>query len=313
MHGCSRRLLPLNPLRAFEAAARHLSFTKAAQELNVTQGAISRHIRALEKRLGFPLFIRTPQGLELNHSSRVFAKAIEEAFTHIAWATDRLTTTQSHSVLTLRGYTTFLVRWLLPRLPDFQHRHPDIEVRVVTAANAVQFDRDAVDVGIRYGSGKWPSWRSDLLFSDELIPVCSRQYLQTQKTGSPSAVLSESTLLHHNLRPNDWPDWLRIAGLANFVPKENKYFEDLGIIYESARAGMGFAMMQRSYIENDLVSGDLKQPFDAVLRRDLGYYFVCPSDRADIPKIRIFRDWLLHTANARSVSECNPGVATEAG
>lgn len=291
-----KRLPPLNPLRAFEAAARHLSFTKAAQELNVTQGAISRHIRALEERLGFPLFTRTPQGLELDHSCAVYAKAIEQAFSDIARATDQLRSTQSHSVLTLRGYTTFLVRWLLPRLPAFQERHPEIEVRLMAAANSVRFERDNVDAGIRYGEGNWRSCHSDLLFSDELIPICSRRYLQGRDTRTPAALLAQSTLLHHNLRAGDWPDWLKAAGLESVSAREDKYFEDLGIIYETARAGMGIAIIQKSYITGETSDEFPVQPFDAVLRRPSGYYFVCPSDRVDSPKIRLFREWLLESA-----------------
>lgn len=292
----TKRLPPLNPLRAFEAAARHLSFTKAAQELNVTQGAVSRHIRALEERLGFQLFVRTPQGLALDHSCEVYAKTIGQAFADIARATDQLRSTQSHSVLTLRGYTTFLVRWLLPRLPDFQQRHPEIEVRLVAAANSVRFDRDAVDAGIRYGEGNWRTWQSDLLFNDELVPVCSRRYLETHGAGSQEALISKGTLLHHNLRPNDWPEWLEAARLSGVKPKEDKYFEDLGIIYETARAGMGMAIMQKSYIGGDATSDFPLQPFDTVLNRRFGYYFVCPTDRLDSPKIRLFREWLIETA-----------------
>jgi LysR family glycine cleavage system transcriptional activator len=287
-----RRLLPLNPLRAFEAAARHLSFTRAADELGVTQGAVSRHIRALEERLGFPLFVRTAQGLHLEQAGRVYAQVLQDAFTRIARATDNLIATQTHSVLTIRGYTTFFIRWLIPRLPDFQRTHTDIEVRLVAASTPVDFARDAVDIGIRYGAGHWRSWRSDLLFRDELFPVCGPGYLAQRDTTSPGTLIAESTLLHHNLRSADWSDWLALADCAQ-ARHDNLYFEDLSIVYECARANLGIAIGQRSYIEDDLASGRLVQPFDTVLHRDLGYYLVCPAERADAPKIRLFREWLL--------------------
>lgn len=293
MSDASRRLPPLNPLRAFEAAARHRSFTKAAEELNVTQGAVSRHVRALEDRLGFPLFVRTPQGLELQPSSHAFAQAIERAFMEIAQATERLVATRSHSVLTVRAYTTFLIRWLIPRLPDFQFRHPDIEVRVVAASDSVNFEGDLVDVGIRYGDGAWSGWRSHLLFSDELHPVCSPGYLEATDANDARTILRKCRLLHHNLRPHDWPDWLRITGLDNVPIGGNSYIEDLSIIYESACSGLGLAILQKAYVETDLAAGRLICPFETALTRDLGYHIVCPCERADVPKIKTFRDWIL--------------------
>jgi LysR family transcriptional regulator, glycine cleavage system transcriptional activator len=300
-----RRLLPLNPLRAFEAAARHLSFTRAAEELGVTQGAVSRHIRALEQRLGFPLFARTAQGLHLEQGSRVYAQVLHDAFNRIARATDNLVATQTHSVLTIRGYTTFFIRWLIPRLPDFQRIHTDIEVRLVAATNPVDFDRDAVDIGFRYGRGHWRGWRSDPLFMDELFPVCSPGYLAQRDATAPATLIPQSTLLHHNLRSGDWADWLALADCAR-ARHDNHYFEDLSIVYECARASLGIAIGQRSYIEDDLESGRLVQPFNTVLHRDLGYYLVCPTERADAPKIALFREWLLSRIAAHEPAEYTP-------
>ncbi len=303
-----RRLLPLNPLRAFEAAARHLSFTQAADELGVTQGAVSRHIRALEDRLGFRLFERTAQGLRLEQGGRVYAQVLHDAFTRIARATDNLIATQTHSVLTIRGYTTFFIRWLIPRLPEFQRNHTDIEVKLVAATDPVDFDRDAVDIGIRYGRGHWRGWRSDLLFLDELSPVCGPGYVAQRDASSPATLITKSTLLHHNRRPNDWTEWLAAAGVTQ-IQHDNLYFEDLSIVYECARANLGIAIGQRSYIEDDLASGRLVQPFNTVLHRDLGYYLVCPAERVDAPKIKIFREWLLSYVSGRAPAEQTPRAA----
>lgn len=299
MDGFPRRMPPLNPLRAFEAAARHLSFTRAADELGVTQGAVSRHIRTLEDRLGFPLFARTTQGLRLEQGGRVYAQVLHDAFTRIARATDNLIATQTHSVLTIRGYTTFFLRWLIPRLPEFQLAHSDMEVRLVAATDPVDFDRDAVDIGIRYGNGRWRGWRSDLLFMDDLFPVCGAGYLASRDTTSAAATLTGSTLLHHNRRSGDWADWLAAAGIAH-TQHDNLYFEDLSIIYECARANLGMAIGQRAYIEDDLASGRLVRPFDMTLHRNLGYYLVCPAERADAPKIKLFREWLLACIDKRA-------------
>jgi LysR family glycine cleavage system transcriptional activator len=191
--------------------------------LGVTQGAVSRHIRALEERPGFPLFVRTARGLHLEQGGRVYAQVLQDAFTRIARATDNLIATQTHSVLTIRGYTTFFIRWLIPRLPDFQRTHTDIEVRLVAASTPVDFARDAVDIGFRYGAGHW---RSDLLFRDELFPVCGPGYLAQRDATSPGTLIAESTLLHHNLRS---ADWLALADCAQaeaetMTPQQ---FEDL--------------------------------------------------------------------------------------
>lgn len=290
-----RGLPPLNPLRAFEAAARHRSFTLAAKELGVTQGAVSRHVRALEDRLGFALFDRTAGGLELLPGSRPFAATVSEAFGRILAATESLIATHAHAVLVVRGYTTFLTRWLIPRLPGFQDLHPDVDVRLVSGSTPIDFDREPVDVAVRYGRGRWRGCRADLLFVDELLPVCRPGYLDA--CGATAAdPFGAATLLHHNLRPSDWADWFEASGQPAPARGRARYFEDLGIIYESARAKLGIAMGQRVYVEDDLKAGDLVAPFATLLRRPLGYYLVSRDDRAELPKVRAFRDWLASAA-----------------
>lgn len=290
-----RGLPPLNPLRAFEAAARHRSFTLAAKELGVTQGAVSRHVRALEDRLGFALFARTAGGLDLLPGSRPFAATVSEAFGRITAAAESLIATHAHAVLVVRGYTTFLTRWLIPRLPGFQDLHSDIDVRLVSGSTPIDFDREPVDVAVRYGRGRWRGCRADLLFLDELLPVCRPGYLAS--CGATAAEpFGAATLLHHNLRPSDWADWFEASGQPAPSRGRARYFEDLGIIYESARARLGIAMGQRAYVEGALSAGELVAPFATSLRRPLGYYLVSRDDRADLPKVRAFRDWLASAA-----------------
>ena len=292
------RIPPLNALRAFEAAARWLSFTKAAEELHVTQGAISRQVKLLEDFLGFDLFERTPHGVELNRSGQVYAAAITRSFDEILRATDELGTARTHSVLTIRGYTTFLVRWLTPLLPDFQIRHPNIEVRLVSASDPVDFGRDKVDLGIRYGYGRWKDLECDLLFMDELFPVCSPTLRESVPLRTP-ADLRGCTLLHLNLRCSDWPEWFAAAGVDRPLPGRDVALEDLGVAYQCAVAGFGVAIGQREYVHEDLAAGKLVVPFQPVLRRNRGYYLVCPRERVNLAKIVAFRTWMNRLLEAR--------------
>ncbi len=291
---------PLNPLHAFEVAARHLSFTKAAAELHVTQGAVSRQIKALEDHLGFELFTRTPAGIVLTPGGHAYAAALTDAFARIARATDELVTARSHTVLTIRSYTTFLVRWLIPLLPSFHVAHPNIEVRLVSASDTVDFQRDNVDLAIRYGSGRWRTLESDLLLTDELFPVCSPALAAAADLRTP-ADLARCTFLHLNLRRMDWPDWLAEAGHAGVEPTNHLFFEDLGVVYQCATAGLGVAIGQGAYVADDLAAGRLVAPLDVVLRRTTGYYLVCPKERAGVTKIAAFRQWLRGVAGPASM------------
>lgn len=295
----TRRIPPLNAMRAFEAAARWLSFTKAADELHVTQGAISRQVKLLEEFLGFDLFERTPHGVELNRSGQAYAAALARAFDEIHRATDELGTARTQTVLTIRGYTTFLVRWLTPLLPDFQVRHPNIEVRLVSASDPVDFDRDKVDLGIRYGYGRWKDLESDLLFTDELFPVCSPTLRDRVPLRAPED-LRECTLLHLNLRRQDWPEWFAVAGVDRPISGPEIYLEDLGVAYQCAIAGFGVAIGQWEYLVDDLATRRLVAPFEPVLRRPTGYYLVCPRARAGLAKIAVFRSWLRETLQQRA-------------
>lgn len=299
---------PLNPLHAFEAAARHLSFTKAAAEMNVTQGAVSRQVKALEDHLGFELFNRTPAGIVLTPGGYAYAASLTDAFERIARATDELVTTRSHTVLTIRGYTTFLVRWLIPLLPDFHVKHPNIEVRLVSASDPVDFDRDNADLGIRYGSGRWKLLESELLFTDELFPVCSPKLRATAGLRAPND-LARCTILQLNLRRADWPDWLAEAGCPALRAASDLFLEDLGVVYQCAVAGLGVAMGQAAYVAEDLASGRLVAPFDVTLRRTRGYYLVCPKDRANVTKIDTFRRWLRDILTPRGPLN-GPGART---
>jgi LysR family glycine cleavage system transcriptional activator len=291
------RLPPLSALRAFDCVARHMSFTSAAKELHVTQGAVSHQIRTLERWLGFELFQREGRALRLRRGARSYADAVASALQQIAQETEALRVARSHEILTVRGYTTFLVRWLIPRLPAFQAAHPDVEIKLAASSEPVDFRHDRADVAVLYGSGAWPDLRSDLLFRDELVPVCSPQ-LARMKGKVTAARLLQLPLLHLNARRRDWPDWIEMTGHAREPDRRDMHCEDLSIVYQCAIDGLGVAMGQRNYLSDEIAHGRLVVPLDRPLRREAGYYLVCPRESAADPKIERFRSWLMGTLDA---------------
>ncbi len=287
------QLPPLNPLRVFESVARHLSFTQAAQELHITQGAVSHQIKALEAWLGFALLERGNRRLRLTLGGEHYAASLSRAFLEISNATRELVSTGAKQVLTLRGHTTLFVRWLIPLLPAFQAAHPDINVRLSSAVEGVDFARENADMGIVYGDGPWEGLRNDLLFSDALTPVLAPELAQRLPSPCTTEALLELPLLHSNRRPQHWPDWITLAGAQRGVAVGDMYYEDLSIIYQCATEGLGVALGQLRYLEKDLAQGRLVAPHPLVLRRRRGYHLVCPAGRADEPKIACFRTWLV--------------------
>jgi len=284
---------PLNPLRAFEAVARLLSFTAAAAELHVTQGAVSHQVRALEAWLGFKLFERSGRGLALTRGGIAYAQAVGGAFERIAAATAELTHSRARQVLAIRGYTTFFVRWLIPRLPGFQSAHPDIEIRLSSGIDPVDFERDHADVGILYGSGRWRELRADLLFHDELTPVLTPRLAHAPAGLIDADALAALPHLHLNARRRDWPDWLALAGVRRPSGARELYYEDLSIVTQCAIEGFGVALGQVRYHDEDFAQGRLIAPLALRLRRADGYFLVAPRRRANDSKVEAFRVWLL--------------------
>ncbi|MGH8616842.1 MAG: transcriptional regulator GcvA [Burkholderiales bacterium] len=298
-----QNLPPLNPLRAFEAVARLLSFTAAAAELHVTQGAVSHQVRALEAWLGFKLFERSGRGLALTRGGIAYAQAVGGAFGHIAAATAELTQSRARQVLAIRGYTTFFVRWLIPRLPGFQADHPDIEIRLSSGIEPVDFQRDNADVGILYGGGRWRELQADLLFHDDLTPVLAPRLARTPGGAIDAEALAALPHLHLNARARDWPDWLALAGVRRPPGARDLYYEDLSIVTQCAIEGFGVALGQARYHDEDFAQGRLLAPVALRLRRAEGYFLVAPRRRADDPKVAAFRAWLLAQVVAPPVRE----------
>ncbi|MGY0571038.1 transcriptional regulator GcvA [Bradyrhizobium sp. RDM12] len=289
------RLPSLNGLRAFEAAARHLSFTLAAGELNVTQTAISHQIRRLEEELGIRLFIRQNRALALTPEARDYLPGVRAAFNDLRLATDRLLRKDGDKVLTVSTLASLAAKWLLPRLTDFQEAHPGIDVRITTSTSLVDFQRDDVDAAIRYGRGQWPGLRADWLMADELFPVCSPSLLRGDKPLRQPDDLRGYPLLHtSNANSDDWRLWLTAAGLpADIAKQPGITFDMIFMTIQAAIDGIGVAMGRTSYVSDDIAKGRLVVPFKIALPADAGFYLVSPEGRREAPKLAAFRQWMI--------------------
>jgi LysR family glycine cleavage system transcriptional activator len=298
----------LNGLRAFEAAARHLSFTKAAAELNVTQTAISHQIRRLEEQLGVRLFRRQIRALALTPEGQAYLPDVGAAFADLRAATERLLRPRRQRILTVSTLPTLGAKWLVPRLPAFQEAHPGIEVRISTSMRLVDLAREGVDVAIRFGRGAWPGLRADWLMAEDIFPVCSPALLASPVPLRSPADLAHHTLLYVDYQRDEWQLWLTAAGVA--APETRGQTQrsltfDLSILaLQAAVDGLGVAIGHRSYVEADLAAGRLVAPFELSLPSEAGFYVVCPEALADVPDIAAFRSWLL--ANAGSAGQ-QPG------
>ncbi|WP_035879957.1 transcriptional regulator GcvA [Cupriavidus sp. BIS7] len=293
----ARRIPPLNPLRVFEAVARTSNLTGAAQELHVSQSAVSKQIAVLEEYLGVELFRRERHGVTLTKHGETYAREVLPAFDAIASATARIFRSTSQGALRVRTYTTFAAKWLIPRLPDFQKQHPTIEVRIDNAIPDVDFDRDPADVAIQFGDGRWPRVSCDLLFHDEIEPVCTPAYVKSHRgaRGAKEALLQHRLLVSH-YRRTDWDEWLNFTGLGEVASgTERMSFGSSVMTWQAALDGMGIAIGQTAMLKPELESGRLVRPFALPYRRGKAYYLVRPQVQRESRKIVAFRDWLLTT------------------
>ncbi len=291
----SRRLPPLNALRAFEAAARHLSFTRAADELHVTQTAISHQIKSLEERLRVRLFWRRPRGLLLTEAAQRYLPPVRDAFDRIAVATAQLAATGSSGSLTVSVLPSFAAKWLVPRLGRFRAAHPDLDLRISASSQLIDFARDDVDVGIRMGRGSYPGLRVDRLFGESLVPVCSPELLR-----GPQPLRRPEDLRHHLLLHDDdhsgWQLWLELAGVEGVDAGRGPIFTDSAMVVQAAAEGQGVALARSVLAAGDLAAGRLVRPFEVSVPYDLAYYLVSPEPTAGQPKVSLFRAWLLAEA-----------------
>jgi LysR family transcriptional regulator, glycine cleavage system transcriptional activator len=295
------RLPSLNGLRAFEAAARHLSFTNAASELNVTQTAISHQIRRLEEELGIRLFVRQNRALALTPEAKEYLPGVRAAFNDLRLATDRLLRKDNDHVLTVSTLASLAAKWLLPRLSAFQEAHPGIDVHITTSTSLVDFKSGDVDAAIRYGRGQWGGLRADWLMADQLFPVCSPALLTGNHPLRCPEDLKDHVLLHtSNANSDDWRLWLTAAGLpTNLSTHPGVTFDLIFMTVQAAIDGIGVAMGRTSYVEADIAKGRLVVPFKIALPADAGFYLVYPEATADTPKLAAFRQWLVASAQSK--------------
>ena len=286
----------LTGLRAFEAAARHLSFTRAAAELNVTQAAISHQIRRLEEQLGLQLFVRADRTLTLTRAAQDYLPAIRTAFEDLHTATDRLRRRGGDKVLTVSTTPSMASKWLVPRLGAFQDAHPGIEVRIGTGTRLVDFRRDDVDIAIRYGGGSWPGVRAEWLMEVDIFPVC-RPTLDTptHPLRQPSD-LAHHTLLHVDQYPDEWQLWLTAAGLPGDLSRRPGLTFDQSIVaMQAAMEGLGVALGRTPVADADLAAGRLIRPFDLTLPAEAGYYIVTPEHGDETQELALFRAWIMRS------------------
>ncbi len=297
----ARRLPPLNALRAFEAAARHLSFTKAAEELFVTQAAISHQVKALEESLGLQLFRRFNRRLMLTDAGQAYLPPLRDALDQIATATDRLCKAEDSAALKVSVLPSFAAKWLLPRLSRFRALHPEFDVLVHAAGHLVDFERDGVDVAIRYGRGRYPGLETTFFMDDVVFPVCSPTLLEGAKPLGKPEDLRHHTLLHDPTTDDtskDWVTWLKAAGVTGVDASRGPGFTDSSMVLQAAIEGQGVALGRSALAGNDLEAGRLVQPFGPAIPSDYRYYVVLPPGAAARPKVQVFKDWLLAEAGA---------------
>jgi LysR family transcriptional regulator, glycine cleavage system transcriptional activator len=291
-------LPPLNALRAFTVAARHLSITKAAEELHVTPAAVSHQVKLLEEFVGAPLFIRLTRALKLTDRGQAALPVLSEGFDRLQKGAALLSERQNEDVLTVTTTPAFAAQWLVPRLADFQERHPEIKVRLEATISVVDLRRDGVDVGIRWGPGAYPGLDAQRLFDEEIFPVCSPRLLAGAHPLTSPHDLIHHTLLHAsdgtgNITYADWRMWLNFAGATEVDWRKGPEFAHENMTVQAAVEGHGVALVVTSLVRDNLALGTLVKPFEQVLPTDFSYCLVTPRENREKPAVRAFQDWVL--------------------
>lgn len=291
----SRRLPPLNALRAFEAGARHLSFTRAADELFVTQAAVSHQVKTLEESLGVKLFKRLPRKLVLTDEGRALLPVVSESFARIADAAERITAGAQSQILNVTLTPAFAAKWLTPRFSRFWQRHPEIDLRLHHSISLIDFAREDMDMGVRAGRGEWPGLEAEFLLPIDLTPVCSPALLDGPHPLRTPSDLRHHTLLHED-NQEDWVQWIRLAGVTDVDPRSGRVFNDSPSMIQVALDGQGVALGRTALIADDFRSGKLVRPFDLELSSEVAYHIIYPPGALALPKVKAFRDFLLEEA-----------------
>jgi len=288
------KLPPLNALRVFEASARQLSFTRAAEELFVTQAAVSHQIKALEEFIGIKLFVRKNRALLLTEEGQSYYLDIKDIFNNIQEATEKLFARGEKGAITVCLQPSFAIQWLVPRLNMFNNLHPDIDVRIKAVDNPDGLLTEDVDIAIYYGRGNWPDVYADKLHQEYLIPVCSPRIFSQGKPLKTIDDLVNHTLLHDTSR-KDWKRWFNKVGVKGANVNHGPIFSHSAMVVQAAVHGQGVALAHSAFAKPDMDSGRLVCPFDEVLVSKNSHYMVCREHQCDLGKISAFREWVLDT------------------
>ena len=301
-----RRLPPLNALRAFEAAARHLNFSRAADELSVTPGAVSQQIQNLEDYVGAALFKRTPKGLLLTDAAQTALPALREAFDRLAEAASLLTAAVDGRRLTLTAAPSFAAKWLVPRLGKFEEAYPQVDVWLSAGLDIVDFATGEVDLAIRYGSGRYPGLEVTRLLSETVIPLASPELLANTPLNDP-ADLANHILLHDG-SPDaddscpDWAMWLAARGIKNVDGARGPRFNQSSLVIEAAVNGRGVALAKQTLAQADIDAGRLVAPLQIPTAVDFAYYVVHPKTKGRLPQVKAFVSWIQAEAAAHEAA-----------
>lgn len=290
------RLPPLKSIWYFEATARHLSFTKAGEELSVTHSAISQQIKLLEEWLGHSLFERSPRNLSLSEAGRRFLPPVRSAFQQLGDAATDMRRYPRNKPLTISILPSIATKWLVPRLPGFKAEHPDIDVRISATESLEPIGLADIDVGLRYGLGQWPGLQSELLLADRIYPVCSPKLLE-----GPRPLLAPGDLVHFSLITDAewrsssydfWPHWLAAAGISDLDARIGLTFNQSSLMVQAAIDGLGVALVNSMLAADDIRAGRLVRPFALSVTLETGYYLAYAMGALRQPKIMAFRGWI---------------------
>ncbi len=309
----ARRLPPLNALRAFEAAGRRASMSAAADELSVTPAAVSHQIKALEEYFGIALFHRAVRSVRLTDRGAALLPYLSDGLDMWVEGCRKLEALDDAAPLVISSAPVFAGKWLLPQLSSFNALYPDITVRLDGSLSLVDFNNDGVDAAIRFGSGPYPDLHVDQLISKDVVPVCSPALLEGEHPLLTPGDLVYHTLIHIDwnaipLTQPTWAMWLRTAGVHGVDASKGPVVNSDGLAVDGALDGGGVILVSEFLVRRDLSSGRLIKPFDLVLPSDHWYWFVCPPENLERPKVRAFRDWLLETVERELASSKQSGL-----
>jgi len=288
-----KQVPPLRALKAFEAASRYLSFTKAAEELHVTQAAISHQIKNLEEMTGVSLFKRYNRSLKMTAEGKLYLMSIRDALESLEKATRQLKNRDSSGTLNISVLPSFATKWLSRRIWKFQEKHPEIDVRISAFEWLVDFKKEDCDIAIRYSNqGKWPGLTSELLFKEEVFPVCGRRYYKNMPSDLKPEDLLKMNLMHEDYVNEDWHDCFAMAGIRHLDNLRGTRYSHTVTMLESVENNQGFALGRTPFVQDDINRGLLVAPFDIRLDSSMSYYLVYPSDNHSDRKLQMIRDWL---------------------